>query len=112
VTGWPPSPAGRHSPFGPAPSQRLLPYYGLFCPCAPHRYSGPRRVTRSAVFLGIGTTGSPVPRESLVQGHIAFELDAARAGLQGSARTDPPRLAGPGAASVMHDIGGLASGRS
>jgi hypothetical protein len=30
-----------HSPFGPAPLQRLQPYYGPFCPCAPHRYSGP-----------------------------------------------------------------------
>src|SRR5206468_5346874 len=31
-----------HSPFGPAPLQCLHPYYELFCPCAPHRYSEPR----------------------------------------------------------------------
>ena len=30
-----------HSPFGPAPLQRLHPYYELFCPCALHRYSEP-----------------------------------------------------------------------
>ena len=41
VTSWPTAAAEHHSPFGPAPLQRLHPYYGLFCPCAPHRYSGP-----------------------------------------------------------------------
>jgi hypothetical protein len=39
VTGWPPAKAEHHSPFGPSPLQRLHPYYGLFWPCAPHRYS-------------------------------------------------------------------------
>ena len=46
-------------------------------------------ISRSAVSLGIGATGSPVPRESLIQDHAAFEPDAARAGLQDSARTHP-----------------------
>jgi hypothetical protein len=39
VTGWPLAKAEHHSPFGPSPLQRLHPYYELFCPCAPHRYS-------------------------------------------------------------------------
>ncbi len=43
VTGWPLPQAGCHGPFGPAPLQCLQPYYGPFCPCAPHRYSGPGR---------------------------------------------------------------------
>lgn len=41
VTSWPVAAAEHHSPFGPAPLQHLRPYYELFCPCAPHRYSGP-----------------------------------------------------------------------
>src|ERR1700760_177235 len=41
ITGWPPARAEHHSPFGPAPLQCLHPYYELFCPCAPHRYSEP-----------------------------------------------------------------------
>ena len=41
VTGWPPARTEHHNPFGPPPLQRLQTYYGLFCPCAPHRYSGP-----------------------------------------------------------------------
>jgi hypothetical protein len=43
----------------------------------------------SAFSLVIGATGSPVPHKSLIQVHAAFEPDAARAGLQGSARTHP-----------------------
>jgi len=39
--------------------------------------------------LGIGATGSPVPQESLIWIHAAFKPDAAQAGLQGSACTDP-----------------------
>ncbi len=39
VTGWPPARTEHHNPFGPAPLQHLQPYYGLFCPCAPHWYS-------------------------------------------------------------------------
>src|SRR3954447_1382979 len=41
VTGWPPARTEHHNSFGPAPLQRLHPYYELFCPCAPHRYSEP-----------------------------------------------------------------------
>ncbi len=41
VTGWPPARTEHHNSFGPPPLQRLHPYYELFCPCAPHRYSGP-----------------------------------------------------------------------
>ena len=39
--------------------------------------------------LGIGTTGSPVPYESLIQVHAAFQPDAVWAGLQDSAQTCP-----------------------
>src|SRR5918993_294082 len=53
-------------------------------------------VARSAFSLGIGATGSPVPRESLVRVHAAFEPDAARAGLQDSARTHPGATTSPG----------------
>jgi len=53
-------------------------------------------VSRSAVSLGIGATGSPVPRESLTRGHAAFEPDAARAGLQDSARAHPGATTSPG----------------
>jgi len=41
LTGWPLPRLEHHSPFGPAPLQRLPPYYQLFCPCASHRYSKP-----------------------------------------------------------------------
>jgi hypothetical protein len=39
--------------------------------------------------LGIGTTGSRVPQQSLIRVHAASKPGAARAGLQGSARTPP-----------------------
>jgi hypothetical protein len=45
--------------------------------------------SRSIVSLCIGTTGSPVPKESLIRIHAAFEPDAAWAGLQASAHTHP-----------------------
>jgi hypothetical protein len=53
-------------------------------------------ITHSAVSLGIGTTGSPIPHESLIPGHAAFEPDAAQAGLQGSACTRPGMTTNPG----------------
>jgi len=53
-------------------------------------------IARLAVSLRIGTTGSPVPRKSLIQVHAAFKPDAARAGLQGSARTHPGVTTNPG----------------
>jgi hypothetical protein len=43
----------------------------------------------STVSLSIGTTGSPVPHKSLNQVHAAYEPDATRAGLQGSAHAHP-----------------------
>jgi hypothetical protein len=39
--------------------------------------------------LNIGTTGSRVPQQSLIRVHAASKPGAARAGLQGSARTHP-----------------------
>ena len=43
VPGWLPSRAEQRNPFAPAPLQRLRRYSGLPRPCAPHRYSHPRR---------------------------------------------------------------------
>jgi len=43
VAGWLPSRAEQRNPFAPAPLQRLHRYYGSLRPCAPHRYSHPRR---------------------------------------------------------------------
>src|SRR5271170_743990 len=43
---WPVVSAEQRSPFGPAPLQRLHPYYELLRPCAPHRYSHPRGFSR------------------------------------------------------------------
>jgi len=39
--------------------------------------------------LNIGATGSRVPQQSLIRVHAASKPGAARAGLQGSARTNP-----------------------
>ena len=68
--------------------------YSAFVPTTSHSAPVPRigtlglaGVSCSAVSLSIRATGSPVPRESLIQVHAAFEPDAARAGLQDSART-------------------------
>ncbi len=46
VASWPWASAEQRSPFGPVPLQNLHPYYGLLRPCAPHRYSGPRGLSR------------------------------------------------------------------
>src|SRR6267142_4179588 len=43
---WPVASVEQRSPFGPAPLQSLRPYYGLLRPCAPHRYSDPRGLSR------------------------------------------------------------------
>jgi len=51
---------------------------------------------RLAVSLGIGTTGSPVPQESLFRVHAACEPDAAWAGLQDSAHAYPGVTTTPG----------------
>ena len=45
--------------------------------------------SRLSFSLGIGTTGSRVPQQSLIRVHAASKPGAARAGLQGSARTHP-----------------------
>ena len=45
--------------------------------------------SRLSFSLGIGTTGSRVPQQSLIRVHAASKPGAARAGLQGSARTPP-----------------------
>jgi hypothetical protein len=46
-------------------------------------------ITRLDVSLYIGATGSRVPQKSLIRIHAASKPDAARAGLQDSARTRP-----------------------
>ena len=43
---WPAALAEQRSPFAPAPLQDLHHYYGLLRPCALHRYSCPRGVSR------------------------------------------------------------------
>jgi hypothetical protein len=59
--------------------------------------------SQSAVFLGIGTTGSPVPQKSLIQIHAAFEPDAVRAGLQDTAHTLPEVTTTPGS-DINHTL--------
>ncbi len=46
VASWLWVPAEQRNPFGPVPLQDLHPYYGLLRPRAPHRYSGPRGLSR------------------------------------------------------------------
>jgi hypothetical protein len=82
--------AEQRSPFGPVPLQNLRPYYELLRPCAPLRYADPHGFSRSDVSLRIGTTGSHVPYESLVQLRAAYMPDAARAGF----RTTPELIPG------------------
>ena len=65
--------------FGPAPLQGLHPYYERLCPCAPHRYSGSCGYSHLSFSLSIGTTGSHVPCQSLIQVHAAFTPDTGRA---------------------------------
>jgi hypothetical protein len=43
---WPVVSAKQRSPFAPAPLQDFHHYYGLLRPCAPHRYSDPRGLSR------------------------------------------------------------------
>src|SRR4029453_7257272 len=84
-----PSPVGRCRRLD-ATAPLVRHHYSAFNPTTGRSAPVPRIGTlglagnaRSAVSLGIGTTGSPVPRESLAQGHAAYEPDAARAGLPG-----------------------------
>jgi hypothetical protein len=89
VTGWPPAAAVYRSPFGPAPLQGLRPYYGLLRLCARIGTLALAGASHLSVSLNIGTTGSRVPQQSLIQVHPASKPGAARAGLQGSAQTHP-----------------------
>lgn len=78
-------------------------HYSAFNPTTSHSAPVPRigtlglaGIACSTVSLRIGATGSPVPHESLVHVHAAFEPDAARAGLQDSARTHPGAITSSG----------------
>ena len=51
---------------------RLQRYYGLIRPCATHRDSCSSWVFHLGISLGIVTTGSHVPRESLNRAHATF----------------------------------------
>jgi hypothetical protein len=72
------------------------PYYGPLRPCAPHRYSGPRRFSRSDVSLRIGATGSHVPYKSLIRLRAAYMPDAARADFRAAPELIPGTRRTPG----------------
>jgi hypothetical protein len=76
--GWRAYLAEQCNPFAPAPLQNLPRYYGSLRPCAPRRYSGPCGFSHLDVSLGIGTTGSHVPYESLMRARAVFTPDAVR----------------------------------
>src|SRR6266853_5686015 len=76
---WPMASAEQRSPFGPAPLQRLRPYYELLRPCTSHRYSDPRGLSRLRSLPLHRSTGSHVPYKSLVELRAAYMPDAARA---------------------------------
>src|SRR6267154_2333128 len=59
--------AEQRSPFAPAPLQDLPRYYELLRPCAPHRYSDPRGLSRLRSLPLHRRTGSHVPYKSLVE---------------------------------------------
>ena len=69
--------AGYRSPFGPAPLQGLLPYYGLLRPCARIGTLALTRFSRLSFSLNIGATGSRVPQKSLFWIHATSKPDAA-----------------------------------
>ena len=75
-------------------------YYGLLRPCASHRYTRLRGATTYGFSLGIETTGSHVPHESLGQDHAAFIPDAAQA-----ASRSPPELIPGGRNNPGFDVG-------
>jgi hypothetical protein len=77
-----------------APS--VQPHYRAFLPTTDCSVPVPRigtlalaGISRLSFSLNIGATGSRVPQKSLIRVHAASKPDAARAGLQGSARTHP-----------------------
>src|SRR5215813_1820576 len=79
VAGCPLARAEQRNPFAPAPLQDLRHYYGLLRPCAPHRYSDPRGLSRLRSLPLHRRTGSHVPHKSLVELRAAYMPDAARA---------------------------------
>src|SRR4029077_11318365 len=88
-----PSPVGR-----PPQQDTAVPsvpsHYRTFTPTTDCSAPVPRIGTlalagASRFSLGIGTTGSRLPQQSLIRVHAASKPGAARAGLQGSARTPP-----------------------
>jgi hypothetical protein len=88
VTGWPHAAAGYRSP--------VQSHYRTFTPTTGCSAPVPRIGTlalagasRLSGALRIGTTGSRVPQQSLIRVHAASKPGPARAGLQGSARTQP-----------------------
>ena len=95
VAGWPPSRAEQRNPFAPAPLQRLHHYYGLLRPCAPHRYSHPRR-GRLLGFLP-SHRGDRFPRSAREPGSRSRRLHAGcRLGSnQATPQTDPGLTTSP-----------------
>src|SRR6266508_1190046 len=96
VAGWPAVSAEQRSPFGPAPLQSLHPYYELLRPCAPHRYSDPRGLSRLRSLPLHRRTGSHVPYKSLVELRAAYMPDAVRAGFRAPPELIPEEVPAPG----------------
>jgi len=99
--------AEQRSPFGPAPLQSLRPYYGLLRPCASHRYSDPRGLSRLRSLPLHRGTGSHVPYKSLVELRAAYMPDAARAGFRvlpswSRRKGHPPVLTSSNPLSTVH----------
>src|SRR5262245_19490432 len=66
--------AEQRSPFGPAPLQSLRPYYGLLRPCASHRYSDPRGLSRLRslpLHRGTGSAQAGMATDVVVQSEDA-----------------------------------------
>jgi hypothetical protein len=95
-TGWRVTSAEPCDPFAPAPLQSLPHCYGSLRLYAPHRYSGPHGLSHLDISLGIGTTGSHVPYESLMRARAVFTLDAARSEIRSSAELVPGDWQAPG----------------
>jgi hypothetical protein len=90
-----PSPVGR-LPWQDAAAPSVQSHYRTFTPTTGCPVPVPRIGTlalvgasRLSVSLGVGTTGSRVPQQSLIRVHAASKPGAARAGLQGAVRTCP-----------------------
>jgi hypothetical protein len=90
-----PSPVGR-LPRQDTAAPSVQSHYRIFTPTTGCSAPVPRIGTlalagasRLSGSLRIGTTGSRVPQQSLIRVHAASKPGPARAGLQGSARTQP-----------------------